>query len=297
MDVSIIIVNYNTSRLINDCIESIFRLVTDIEYEIIIVDNNTENLTETITVHNDTRIKLLQLSENVGFGRANNAGVKIAKGRNLFFLNPDTILLNNAVKILSDYLDSNPHCGACGGNLFDSKMNPIHSYRMLMPGILDAIDISMGRRLSKIIFGKNHEFNYTGKTYRVGYITGADLIIPHKLFNDVGGFDNKIFMYYEETDLCKKISLRGYSIISVPISKIIHLVGQSHGNQSVKTHLNTIPYVFEGKSRRIYYKNNTNILIEYISRAILKCNFGLRYLFKLCDNNSRIIEKTRFINA
>lgn len=296
MDVSIIIVNYNTSRLINDCIESIFRLVTDIEYEIIIVDNNTENLAEAITAHNDTRIKLLQLSENVGFGRANNAGVKIAKGRNLFFLNPDTILLNNAVKILSDYLDSNPHCGACGGNLFDSKMNPIHSYRMLMPGFFDAIDIMTSRRLSTVLYGKNHEFNHSNSTLEVGYITGADLMMPSKLFKFLKGFDPNIFLYYEETELCKRVSIAGYHITSVPESHIIHLVGQSH---NCSNNINPFPFECEGISRRIYYNKHLSIFNNKCSRFILKCNYIIRYMcFHLIGNNRmRKIELVRFKHA
>lgn len=298
MDVSIIIVNYNNSDLVNDCIRSIFDNVKDIDYEIIVVDNNTEDLSEVIDSRDDHRVNLLQLPENIGFGRANNAGAKIAKGRNLFLLNPDTLLLNNAVKILSDYLDNHPECGACGGNLYTREQKPLHSYRKIMPGILDSADIALSRKLSRIIYGKSHEFNFSGEEMAVGYITGADLMVPAKIFNSVNGFNDRIFLYYEETDLCRRISDKGYGIVSVPSSKIIHLVGQSHKSKDRKK-VNVLPYKYEGESRRIYLSSHNSKVSAGISRLILKAFFGACYLFSFIKNSevSRQINKTRFISA
>lgn len=83
----------------------------------------------------DDRIIYKYLPENLGFGRANNIGINLSKGRNVLFLNSDTVLLNNAVKILSDFLDLNLNVGACGGNLYDGCMNPAQSYRMMLPSV------------------------------------------------------------------------------------------------------------------------------------------------------------------
>ena len=105
MDVSIIIINYNTISFLIDAVDSIFAKTEGIEYEIIVVDNNSNDNSKTIIMEKyGKKVIYLSLPENIGFGRANNEGAKIAKGRNLFFLNPDTLLLNNATKILSDYL-------------------------------------------------------------------------------------------------------------------------------------------------------------------------------------------------
>ena len=99
MDVSLIIINYNTSLLIKDLLKSIYEKTEDITYEIIVVDNNpTEQFSIYLKDYLD-KIIYLPLKENVGFGRANNEGLKVAKGRNIFFLNPDTLLVNNAIKI------------------------------------------------------------------------------------------------------------------------------------------------------------------------------------------------------
>lgn len=116
MDVSIIYVNYRTSGLIADSLRSVRALTQGVSYEVIVVDNNTEKSlpAEFGGLFPDIDIKYVMLDENVGFGRANNEGFKIAEGRNLFCLNPDTILLNNAIKILSDYLDAHPDTGIVG---------------------------------------------------------------------------------------------------------------------------------------------------------------------------------------
>ena len=120
VDVSIIIVNYKTVSLIKHAISSILHIVKDIEYEIIIVDNCSGDYLEEIK--KEFPLKLILLSENLGFGKANNEAAKKAKGRNLFFLNPDTYLINNAVKLLSDYLDAHENIGIVGGNLYTAHI-------------------------------------------------------------------------------------------------------------------------------------------------------------------------------
>lgn len=284
MDVSIIIVNYNTSKLINDCIDSIFDKVKDIEYEIVIVDNNTENLKSMIVSSGDPRVKLLQLPENVGFGRANNEGAKIAQGRNLFLLNPDTLLLNNAVKILSDYLDANPDCGGCGGNLFDENLKPRHSYQIIMPGFIDSLDLFSNRKITRLFYRGNNEFNNTDEPLRVGYITGADLMIPKNVFVEVNGFDPSFFMYYEETDLCKRISNAGMRIVSVPQSKIIHLVGMSNPDGKKKIFK---PFTFEcyAQSRKIYYNKHLNMVNRWSARLVNRLHFSFRVFRAIIRGN------------
>lgn len=136
MDVSVIIVNYKTLQLLVQAIDSILDKTEDIVYEIIVVDNHSQDDSERV-VHEryGNRVTYLLLAENVGFGRANNEGLRIARGRNILFLNPDTILVNNAVRILSDYLDSHPDTGAVGGNLYTADMQPNVSFNRVRPSI------------------------------------------------------------------------------------------------------------------------------------------------------------------
>lgn len=235
MDISIIIVNYHTARLIVDCLKSVYKETEGIDFEVIIVDNASgDGYEETIALEFPGKdIKFITLEENVGFGRANNAGFEIAKGRNLLCLNPDTILINNAVKILSDYLDGNPGVGACGGNLYDENMKPALSFRRMLPGIKWELNELLHLWIDRIQFGKSHRFNFTGRPLEVGYISGADIMMPRRVVNETGGFSPDFFMYYEETDLCCRIHRMGLRVVSVPAAEIQHIEGGSFGSSTI----------------------------------------------------------------
>jgi len=262
MDVSIIIVNYNTISLLVNTVDSVFEKTEGVEYEIIVVDNNSSDNSKNILAEKyGYKITYIALSENIGFGRANNEGAKIAKGKNLFFLNPDTILLNNAVKILSDFLDSNPRVGCCGGNLFDADGRSTHSFaRFFTPSIFEIFDVLFKNLPKKIIYRRNIEFNYTNKPLKVCYITGADLMIRSNIFNKLNGFDPDFFMYYEEVELEYRIRKSGCYIFNVPYAKIIHLEGKSFQNDYKKIDIFFI-------SQKIFIKkvyNSAIILIIFI---------------------------------
>lgn len=225
-DVSVIIVNYNTREMTSECIDSVFKKTTGVFFEVILVDNaSTDDSKEFF--EKDGRIKYIYNEENLGFGKANNKGIEIASGRNVFFLNSDTILVNNAIKILSDYLDKNKDAGICGGNLYDMEMNPIHSYQMYYPSIKEELNELLNCIPTAIIKSDRSQFNNTGKPKEVAYITGADLMIKKNLVDEYGGFNPIFFMYFEETELCYRIKSAGYQIVSVPEAKIIHLCGKS----------------------------------------------------------------------
>lgn len=194
MDVSIIIVNYRTVDLVKNAIVSIWKNTRDISYEIIVIDNNSgDDLSELFNL-NISNLILLNSDNNLGFGKANNQASLIAKGRNLFFLNPDTYLLNNAIKYLCNYIDSHLDIGIVGGNLYNNNMEPNLSYEMLYPSILmdisGAIKNGLGFSISKFLYGNDYEYNHSGLPKEVAYITGAALMIRKKVFIEIEGFDS-----------------------------------------------------------------------------------------------------------
>ena len=255
MDVSIIIVNYKTLSLIVNCISSIIEKTDGISYEIIVVDNNSgDDFSKCLKDRFGNLVICVPLQENIGFGRANNEGVRIATGRNIFFLNPDTLLINNAIRILSDYLDGNPNVGCCGGNLYNEEMKPVHSYSMLLPSIKWELNLLCGGVLEKIRWGKNAQFNHTKEYKKVGYICGADMMIKHSVLNEVGAFSKYFFMYYEDTELSYRIHDAGYEIISIPLAMIQHLEGKSMGGKS----FNPIRVQYIEKSLSILYALHIN---------------------------------------
>lgn len=221
MDVSIIIVNYNTEALILNCLDSIYKKTKGLRFEVLVVDNNSPN--QPNILKNDKRIMFIQSEENLGFGRANNLGAKNAKGEYLFCLNPDTILINNAIKELYDFMCTHTECGICGSNLFHEDMTPGHSYDILDPGIWQEFVKSRNFTCKKF----NEDFNKTNRPKEVPHVVGASLMISKKLFDKIGGFNKDFFMYLEETYLCYEVRKRGYKIYNIPTSKIIHLEGKS----------------------------------------------------------------------
>lgn len=231
MDVSIIIVNYNTRELVQNCIDSIIEKTNGVEYEIIVVDNNSHDDSKEY-LEKDSRITYIYSNVNLGFGRANNKGLEIIQGRNILLLNPDTLLLNNAVKILSDYLDQHLHVGCCGGNLYDAELNPVHSYSMMLPSVLWELNLLFANKIEKIRWGKNAQFNHTHIPRKVGYICGADMMLRHNVLKQIGAFSEHFFMYYEDTELSYRIKQSGYEILSIPEAKIQHLVGKSMGGKN-----------------------------------------------------------------
>lgn len=273
MDVSIIIVNYNTRVLIQNSIESIISKTKDIKYEIIVVDN--ASVDDSLDIFsNDTRIKYIYNRKNLGFGLANNVGIKIAKGRNIFLLNPDTLLLNNAIKILSDFLDKHPKVGCCGGNLYNADLEPIHSYSMMLPSYLWELNLLSASKIEKILWGKNAQFNHTLKNRKVGYICGADMMLRRSVLDQVGCFSDRFFLYYEDTELSYRIKQAGYEIISVPKAEIQHLVGKSMGGKE----FNPLRVKFVESGLSSFYSLHTKGMKRFIIQCMRLLRLNLKFI-------------------
>lgn len=253
IDVSIIFVNYNTTKLLKECLESVKEQTIGINYEVIIVDNdsNVENKAELKEL--SEKYKVVLSDENLGFGRANNLGATYANGKYLFLLNTDTVLVNNAIKILFDYIESNPECGVVGGNMLNKDMKPYHSYLRFLPNIKAIIkDEILPSKFSYYRNLDNYNYNKTDAPLEVGYITGAAFMIRKELFDKVGGFDKDFFLYCEECELCARVKKIGYSIINVPQASIIHYEGAS---MQTDEDFNAWRYAqMNGRSQFLYFK-------------------------------------------
>ena len=227
MDVSIIYVNYKTAQLIIDSICSVKQLTSGIEYEIIVVDNNSDDNSEELIHAVAPEVTYIRSKENIGFGRANNLAASLAKGDYIFFLNPDTILQNNAISVLVTYLTNNPTVGACGGNLVDEELSPANSFARFFPSYFEEVLNIFYLNRATWSASRSKNYNHTTSPLSVASIVGADLMIPRKVLDSVGWFDPDFFMNFEETELCFRIKKAGYAIISLPSAQIIHLEGKS----------------------------------------------------------------------
>lgn len=245
MDVSIIIVNYRSAQMVIDCVHSVFDNTTGLKYEIIIVDNasgddSVEKLEETF----GRKITVISSPQNLGFGKANNLGAKKAAGQYLFLLNPDTLIIDNSILLLYKYIKDCKKIGVVGGNLYSPYMKPLPSYCMEFDGldtekkkaswkeiIRAKIRQKLDNKLKKGTVQFNQEFNYSNEPKQVAYIFGADMMMKKSLFEELQGFDPDFFMYCEEEELSWRITEKGYSIMNLPESKIIHLEGATLKNK------------------------------------------------------------------
>ena len=232
MKLSIIIINHNTSKLVYDCIESIKKNIFDISYEIILVDNSTneDNRIQDTDIRKilpTTNYQLLTTPNN-GFGAGNNAGAKLAEGEYLWLLNSDTLLIDDSVKKMIGFLDQKKEIGIASPLLYnDLESKNIQPFFFAKFQSLNNLIIRRNR--PKIDY-KKEEF------FETEVVVGASLIIRKSVFDQISGFDENIFMFFEDDDLCYRVIKLGFKVVVYCQAKIIHLQGKSiNKNSSRKT--------------------------------------------------------------
>ena len=288
-DVSIIIVNYNTLKMTSECIDSVIEKTGGISYEIILVDNASSDGSKDF-FSNDCRVKYIYNDENHGFGRANNKGLEIAQGRNVLFLNSDTLLKNNAIKILSDYLDNNEKVGACGGNLYNREGQPEFSFGRYFPSLYEELNFISNGKLDRLRFGENINFNHTTKPLEVAFVSGADLMVKKAVLNVTGWFDKKFFLYYEDTELCFRINKRKFKLVSVPDAQITHFWGETTG------HLNEKNFCRTEQSRRIFYQLSYSRFYSSIVEVIRSVHLYRKLLSPFPNTRKRWKRRKEMLN-
>jgi len=250
LDVSVILVNYNTKKLTINAINSVFEKTEGVNFEIIVVDNaSIDGSIEALKNIFGNRIKIIESKENLGFGRANNLAIKQTESKYIFLLNTDTLLMNNAIKILFDFMEQNPDAGVSGGNLYDAEGNPTVSFKPKLFRPENAFSSVFKYYIHKYIKQTRiDDFNYSKMNKKVGYICGANMLIRKTALDASGLFDEDFFMYFEEAELTNRLTKNGWLSYSVPSAKISHLERGSQGGDTVKT------WRLYNQSEYLYYK-------------------------------------------
>jgi len=230
MNVSIIIVNYNTKDLLKDCIYSIINNVKNISYEIIVVDNASQDGSIYMVRSLFSDVKLIINKTNTGFGSANNIGVEAAEGKYIFFFNSDAILVSDTVFSLFDFLEKNQSYAMAGPKILLPGMTMQPKTCGELPTIFRIFNDSMflSILLSNVSFfdGINTD-KPSKKETSLGWISGVCMLIRKDVFESVGGFDKNIFLYSEDMDLCRRIKDTGWEIAHIDDFPIIHKCGGS----------------------------------------------------------------------
>lgn len=282
MDVSIVLVSYNTKDLTRNCINSILEKTNGIEFEIFVVDNNSQDGSAEMIEREFPSVKLIRNFENKGFGAANNIAIRKSSAKYILCLNTDTVLVNNAVKVLFHFMENNPNTAVAGGILFDENMNPGTSYTPF-PTIWNSTSIAWICKWLKRKFVKKKE---TNKVKEVSMIVGADIFFRKSVLDEVGLFDEAFFMYSEEADLCLRIKRAGYNIKFVPDAKIVHF-----GEKSAKSSWNTLEQ--RVVSRYIYARKNSPKITLYTMKLSYLILHLICYIFTF-DKNHLNMFKTHY---
>jgi len=236
MDVSVIIVNWNTRGLLRDCLESVYEQTGDVDVEVIVVDNASTDGSVEMVRSDFESVKLIENAENRGFATANNQGIAVAKGRYVLLLNSDTVVLDSAVAKAVRFADAHPRAAVTGCRV----LNPDRTLQptcFMFPSILNML---LSSTYLYKLFPSSRFFGRERMTWwdrndvrQVDVVTGCFMLVRREAIDGVGMLDEQFFMYAEETDWCYRFKKNDWEVVFTPVAQIIHLGGQSTAKKPV----------------------------------------------------------------
>lgn len=228
MDLSIIIVNWNSAEYLRKCIASILATTRDLEFEILVIDSASFDGCGEMLNERFPQVRFIQSDKNLGFARANNTAFKAARGRDLLFLNPDTEIEGAAVGMLYQQLNLLPNAAVVGAKLLNTDGSLQTSCIQAFPSILNQVfdaDALRGWHPRSRLWGMKPLFSADSKPTDVDAVSGACLMISRSAFESVGMFSDDYFMYSEDVDLCFKVRRAGWAVYYVPRAVVLHHCG------------------------------------------------------------------------
>ncbi|SMG46799.1 glycosyltransferase family 2 protein [Paenibacillus aquistagni] len=259
MDISIIIVNYNTKDLTKKCMESIFCSATNYQFEVILIDNASHDGSINLFRNFDFDIRLVENDRNLGFSKANNQGMRVARGRYILLLNSDTVVQPDTLDIMIQFMDDHPEVGASGCKVVlpDGTLDKACKRGFPTPSATFYYVSGLSR-----LFSHNPRIN----AYHCGDINedqpspidclvGAFMMVRREVIDEVGVLDEDFFMYGEDVDWCYRIQQAGWVNYYYPKTHIIHFKRASSQNKPYK-----ITYEFH---RAIYVLYNKHYKKQY----------------------------------
>jgi N-acetylglucosaminyl-diphospho-decaprenol L-rhamnosyltransferase len=243
---SIVIVNYNTKNLLLQCLSSVFRETVETDFEIIVVDNNSRDNSATEVKAKFPHIKVIANQTNLGFARANNQALRLMRGQYGLLLNPDTVVLDNALDKMVKFMEDHKLTGVLGCRILSDhgtlqraaypppslwiSITSMLSVGRLAPGRAD----QYYRRHLERLFPAHLTNRYydrkckiAQRPFRVGWVSGACLLIRRSAVEDIGFMDENLFLFGEDADWCCRARQKGWGIMTLPEAQITHFGGMS----------------------------------------------------------------------
>lgn len=225
MDVSVIIVNYRTRGLVKQCLKSIRRAAPRLDYEVLVVDNDSKDGLPALVRERFPETRLFALPENVGFAAGNNVAMRKAKGRYVFVLNPDTMLEIGALEAMVAAMDADPRIGVLAPRLMHpdgTRQESVHRfptpwipvYRRTPLGRLPQAKAELDRYAMRDVS--------VDRTMEVDWVEGAAMFVRRAAIEEVGMFDERFFVYFEDADWCRRFWAKGWKVVYFPEAAILH---------------------------------------------------------------------------
>lgn len=260
-ELSIVILSYNTKDILIDCLNSLEKIKNEVNFEVIVVDNgSTDGSVEAINNLKSkiNNLKLVCNADNLGFAKGNNSARIHIKTKYVLFLNSDTLVKKDSLKLTLDYLKSHKNVGAitCRVKLQSGEDDPDTRRSFPTPWVALTHFSKLDRAFPNIRFLSNYWIKtHPDKLQEIEVLQGAFAMIPKSVLDKIGWFDESYFLDGEDIDLCWKIKQRGLKIVYHPDASITHLKGASKGKKGSKDFRTRLKSVLSGlNSMEIFYK-------------------------------------------
>jgi len=293
LDLSIVIVSFNTRDMLRDCLASLESATSPLHTEVFVVDNNSADASTEMVRTEFPGVTLIANNNNPGFAGANNQALKRCKGRNVLILNPDTVPEAKSLLFLSNYLDEHPDVGAVGpmllntdGSLQRNGRTFPNPYREFLghTGLRNLINGSRGPGWE---YGRS-DFEVEADTDSV---TGACMMLPMHVMDRVGMLDEEFFMFYEEVEWCWRIKAAGLRIVYLPQSRVVH---HWMGSVRLQSRVMTIRLF---QSMLIYYRKTGTPAQRVGAHVVYVAGYLRNELLYLGVKVKRLLRKCRLLPA
>ena len=230
IDVSVIIVSYNTRDVTVECVRSVFDTTAGCAFEVIVVDNASSDGSAEALSRSFPNATVIANTENKGFAGANNDGLAIAKGRYLLLLNPDTVVNEGSIRDVLAFCEANPDAGVVGCRCFNvdgSQQSTIFRYKRFREVLINVFVPNKIMRKSRRLGRSRYIGADLDRILDVEVVAGCYMMVRRECYERVGGMDDRFFMYAEEVDWCFRIHKAGWRIVYFPGASILHYGGLS----------------------------------------------------------------------
>jgi hypothetical protein len=260
-ELSIIIVNYNGRSFLKLCLSAVKENAKPADFEMIVVDNGSKDGSSEFLRENFPWVKLIRNKKNFGYAKANNQGIRRARGEFVLFLNPDTRIFPGALHLLCEGIKASPSVGAVGPALLSEE----NRHQVSFGRKVDFTHEVLQKCLLNFYFRRR--LKNMRRKFEVGWLSGACLMTRRSVLEETGYFDENYFLYFEDIDLCQRIQKTGRKLMFLPQAKVLHFEGTSTQEQKLFS-----LYCYR-QSQLYFYKKHNSRLSLFFLRGYLSLNF------------------------